>query len=145
MVAARMSRVIVALASPLFACAALAIWAAPEQAVQRLGLETVRTTGLSVVRADIGGLFAGMSILCTAAAWTRSRPWIFAALAVLVSIVAGRSVGWISNRGIGSDVLEFAVEIGLVAALLGVARGSPPAVATVSQGASRRRLWRVWR
>jgi ribonuclease Z len=137
MTIARISRVIVSLASLLFAGLALALWVAPEHGAHRLGIEAVRATGLSVVRADLGGLFAGMALLCGAAAWTRGRSWIFAAVFVLAAIVLGRSIGWISTRAIGNDVVDLALELGVIAALLGIARGSRVAVVT-----EQRRTWR---
>ena len=137
MTISRISRLVVALASVLFAGVALAIWATPEQAAHALGIETVRTTGLAAVRADIGGLFGGMALLCAAAAWTGRRSWSLAAAAVLSAIVLGRSLGWISNRGIGSDLPELAIEVGLILALVAIARRSG---ATRSQTPARR--WR---
>jgi len=128
MTTSRISRIVVSLASLFFAGVALAIWVAPEQAAHRLGIEAVRATGIAVVRADIGGLFAGMSLLCAAAAWTRRSSWSLAAASILGGIVVGRSLGWISRGAIGSDFVELAIELGLVAALLGLAPSSTPGV-----------------
>lgn len=134
----RISRVIATLASVLFTGLALAIWVAPEQAAHSIGLESTGTAGTAVLRADLGGLFAGMALLCAAAAWTLSRSWALAAASVLGAIVVGRSLGWISG-GIGHDVAEFAIELGLIVALIGLVRASE-APATPSPRTRRGRL-----
>jgi len=69
----RICRVTVCLASLLFAGVAMALWAAPEEAARVLGIETIRAAGVAMVRADLGGLFAGMSMLCAAAVRTRRQ------------------------------------------------------------------------
>lgn len=120
----RISRLIVALAGLFFAGAALALWMTPETAAHRLGIEIVRATAVPVVRADLGGLFAAMAVLSLAAAWTRRPSWIYPAVAVVTAVVIGRCLGWIANRGIGRDVIEFAVELGVIAALLCTLPGS---------------------
>jgi len=137
MTTARLSRLIVLFASLLFACVAVAIWVAPDQAARALGLASVRAAGAAVVRADLGGLFAGLALLCAAAAWTRRRSWTGAAVIFLGAIVAGRLLGWISRGGIGADVPELLVELVLIAALLALVRSGSTPVATTSQ-----RPWR---
>jgi ribonuclease Z len=132
----RIIRIVISLASLLFASAALAIWAGPEQAAHALGLEVIRVTGLSVVRSDLGGLFGGMAILCAAAAWTARRSWAVAAASVLAAIVSGRTIGWIGAGAIGGDHAELAIEVALIAALLGMTRKSAAA------RADQRRYWR---
>ena len=64
----------------------------------------------------MGGLFVGLSLLCGAAVWTSRRAWFGAASAVLGAIVIGRSIGWL-GVGYSNDLVEFGVEIGLIAAL----------------------------
>ena len=58
MTAQRVGRMIVALASVAFAGVAVTLWAAPVRAAHALGLEAVRSSGVAVLRADLGGLFA---------------------------------------------------------------------------------------
>jgi ribonuclease Z len=132
----RISRALVALASLLFAVVALAIWAAPAPAAHALGLEPIRPGGAAVIRTDLGGLFAGLSLLCAAAARTRRSSWSLAAAAIVGAIVVGRTLGWISNRRIGADLPELLIELVLVAALLALARSA----AEPASSASRRRL-----
>src|SRR5882672_10473250 len=129
MTPSRLPRVLVGLAALSFAVIGLGLWFAPGQAAHRLGLEAVRASGLAVVRADLGGLFAGTALLCAAAAWTGRRLWFLAAAAVLAAVLAGRSIGWISV-GISGDVLEFAIEVALIAVLIAGARASGSSEAT---------------
>jgi ribonuclease Z len=124
----RFGRVIVTLAAGLFAGLGLELWAAPEQAAHRLGLEVIRDGGVAALRADLGGLFVGLAVLCGTAVWTRRRPWIVAATFVLVAIVLGRSIEWISN-GIGSDLLELVIELTVIGGLIASARTSRPSEA----------------
>ena len=101
MTSPRMSRALVALASLLFAGVALVIWAAPAPVALALGLEPVGSGGAVMVRADLGGLFAGLSLLCAAAAWTRSAPWSLVAAAMLGAIAVGRP--WDGSATAASD------------------------------------------
>jgi len=133
----RICRVTVCLASLLFAGVAMALWAAPEEAARVLGIETIRAAGVAMVRADLGGLFAGMSVLCAAAVRTRRQAWAYAAAIVLAAIVIGRPLGWIAGTGVGSDLPSFLIELGVIAALIRIAQDSTPAEAD-----ARHRGWR---
>src|ERR671922_2541087 len=93
MIRTRISRIVVALASLGLAGAALTLWTAPAQSARMLGLEPLRASGVAVVRADLGGLFAGLALLCGAAAWTRQSAWSFAAAAVLGLVGAAVAPG----------------------------------------------------
>jgi ribonuclease Z len=128
----RISRILVTLASVLFAVLALELWVAPQQAAHRLGLEVIRPAGWNVLRADLGGLFAGMALLCGSAAWTIRRSWCVAAASMLGAIVVGRTMGWIGHRGIGNDILELGIELIIIVALLGLARRRSPADVSTS-------------
>jgi ribonuclease Z len=131
-------RSLVAFTGVCFGVFAIGIWLAPDAAAQFVGVTSVRASGTAMLRSDFGGLFAGMSVLCAVAAWTRSRVWIYAAATMLTAIVIGRALGWVSN-GIGGDVVEMAVEGGLTALLLGYARSLDAA----ADGTPRRgRAWR---
>src|SRR5262245_35591750 len=136
MTLSRISRTLVALASLGFAGVALLIWAAPQQAAQTLGLEAVRSGGTAVLRSDLGGLFAGMALVCGAAAWTRSHTWILDAASMIGAIVVGRLVGWVGQGRIGGDAIQLAVELTVLISLIGMARGT---------GTDRQRQHRAWR
>jgi hypothetical protein len=110
-----MHRVVAALLTLLFAALGVTFWVVPEQAAYRLGLEAVGVTGLSALRADVGGLFVGLALLCAAAAWTRRRSWLFAATLVLGAIVLGRSFGWAVEGRVG--ILGLAVELAVLGLL----------------------------
>jgi ribonuclease Z len=120
----RISRVVVTLASLLFAGLALECWVVPDEAARRLGLQAVSESGIAALRADVGGLFMGLAILCGAAAATLRRGWMFAAASVLAAVAAGRAFGWIGGGAFGADLTEFAIEAAVGAALLGLARGA---------------------
>ena len=117
----RFSRLIVVVASVLFAALGLQLWFATELAAQRFGIGAVSAGGVNAIRADLGGLFVGLSLLCGAAVWTGRRAWFVAAIAVLSAIVIGRSIGWLAV-GYSNDLVELGVEIGLIAALAASAR-----------------------
>ena len=122
----RISRAVVAVASALFAGFALAIWIVPGEAADLLGLEPVGADGTAVMRADVGGLFAGLALLCAMAAWTGQAVWSLAAAAVLASIVVGRVLGWVGAGRIGGDIGELLVELACLGALLALARSTTP-------------------
>ena len=130
----RISRFAVILASLLFAALGMQLWFAPDQAAERFGLAAIRPAGLTSIRADLGGLFIGLSLLCVAAAWTSRRVWFAAATAVLTAIVIGRTIGWLAV-GYSNDLLELSIEIGLIAALVaGARRDATPATAVRRTG-----------
>jgi len=124
MTTTRISRFVVTCAAALFAGVATAIWAAPERAAQYLGLDIAQPAGTAAVRADLGGLFAGMAALCAIAAWSRRRSWSLGAAAVLSGIVIGRSINWISQRTVGADVPDLAIELVVIAGLFGLTRNA---------------------
>jgi len=139
MTTARVSRISVASASVLFAALALTIWLAPAEVARELGVQATRATGLVAVRAELGGLFAGLAMLCGAAAWSQRRSWTMAALAVLAAIVASRLVAWSANPGaIVGDLPALVIELTVMAALIGLTRPEPqPAAQTSSVRAVR--------
>lgn len=124
MATSRVTRLIVGISAVLFAGLAVGFWAAPEETATRFGLQAVGTSGVTALRAELGGLFMGLAVLCAAGAWTNGRHWMLAAMFVLVSIVSGRSIAWIANGGVGSDVVELIVELLVIAALWATSRDS---------------------
>jgi ribonuclease Z len=144
----RITRLLLWLATAMFAGLALGIWLFPESAARMLGIELLSPAGAGNVRADIGGLFAGIALLCGVAAWTRRRSWIVAAGVMLASVVVGRVLGWFNIGRIGADVILAAAEGGLVALLWMYARSvatagsaSPERAASTASAGSRRRTW----
>ena len=118
----RVGRFIVTLASVLFSVLGLSFWIAPEQVAHALGLEAVRATGTSALRADFGGLFLSLAVLCAIAAWTMRRFWCIAAAIVLFAIAIGRVIGW-TRDGITADGLgQLAIELVVFAALVSAGR-----------------------
>jgi ribonuclease Z len=120
------SRILVALAALLFAVTGVQFWVVPEQAAQLFGIEAVRSIGLATVRADLGGLFLGLALLCGAAAWTKRRAGVLAASVVLAAIVVGRVIGVVVDPRAEFGVRELAVELATLVALFVYARSLGP-------------------
>lgn len=119
-----MSRVVVGLVAVLFLAVGLEFWVAPEQAAQQFGIEAVGSTGMVNLRADLGGLFIGLGLLCGAGAWTKRRAGLVAAALVLTAIVIGRAVGWLVDDRIEVGAVELTVEVVALGALVVLSRGS---------------------
>jgi ribonuclease Z len=119
-------RYAVAPISLVFAGLGLQFIFAPEAAARAFGLEAAGAAGLVSLRADLGGLFVGLALLCWAAAWTKRRTWLFAAALVLVAIASGRSIGWLVDGVADGELARMAVELGAAGTLLGAIRTSKP-------------------
>ena len=117
-------RLLVSLAALTFLAVGLEFWIVPEQAAQQFGLEAIRGQGLVNVRADLGGLFIGVALLCGAGAWTRRRPGLIAASVILAAVVVGRTVGWIVTGGAELGVRELAIELVALLGLVLLARST---------------------
>lgn len=137
--ALRIARFLVTLAALLFAGLGLGFWLAPESSAHRFAVEAIGTLGLTTLRADLGGLFVGLALLCAAAAWSTSRAWFLAAAGVLAAVIVGRAIGWIAG-GSSGGVLDLAIEVGALLALLAGAR----LATTRDGGAARRSAGAAW-
>jgi len=134
------ARTIASAAALFFGGLAIAVWAAPDLAARHLGVEALGVAGTAMLRAEVGGLFAGLAALCGTAAWTSGRHWMIAATMMLLAVMSGRAVGWASAGRVGGDAAEMVVELVLVTALFAAARRAtaPPAgSATANRGAHR--------
>lgn len=120
--ASHISRVCVGLAGVLFAGLALSIWIAPDVAARQFGVEPIRATGTAMLRADLGGLFAGLATLCLAVAWSGRRMLAGAAATMLGAIVTGRVLGWVSAGRIGADATELIIELAILAIVVSYTR-----------------------
>lgn len=140
--ASRILRFLVTLAALFFLAIGLEFWFAPEQAAHQFGIEAVRLTGVTALRADLGGLFVGLGLLCGAGAWTRRRRWLVAAALFLVAIVIGRSIGWIVDGRSGVSTPELAIELVVLFILIGSIRNLRSQDGAEPQGAPHlRRRW----
>jgi ribonuclease Z len=117
MTISRLSRIVVFVAALVFVGVGLAAWISPARVADRFGLEATRAAGVISLRADLGGLFIGLALICGAALWTGRRTWSLAAAAILGAIAIGRAIGWIGNGGPAGDGMELAVELVVIAAL----------------------------
>ncbi len=139
--ASRISRFLVTLAALFFLMIGLEFWIAPEQAAHRFGIEALRDGGVTALRADLGGLFVGLGLLCGAGVWTKRRRWLIAAALLLVAIIAGRTIGWIADGRSGVSFPELGVELVVLLALAGSVRGPRSPEGTEKRSAPRPR-WR---
>jgi ribonuclease Z len=117
MIGIRPGRFVVPGAALLFAGVGLATWISPSHAATRFGLDPDGASGVIALRADLGGLFIGLAVLCGAAVWTGRRIWSLAAAAMLGAIAVGRAIGWIENGGPAGDGVDLAIETVVIAAL----------------------------
>lgn len=116
------SRFIVSLAAVLFAGIGIGFWVVPVEIAARFGFEATGGAGLANVRADLGGLFLGLAVLCGLGAWFGRRSALLAAAALLAAIVAGRILAWIVDGEAGIDMTQLAIELVALAALVSYSR-----------------------
>ncbi|MEW5916342.1 MAG: MBL fold metallo-hydrolase [Gemmatimonadota bacterium] len=134
------TRVAAAAAALLFASLGGYFWLFPASAAARLGLAVAAPGGLTALRADVGGLFLGLALLCGAAFRTRQRPWFLAAAALLGAVATGRLVGMLLDGPSAGDGLALGAEAGLALLLVTGSR----AMSTRIEGPTRRsRRWLV--
>jgi ribonuclease Z len=122
MMSSRIRRVGISLAAVLFAGVAASLWVAPDQAARVFNLEAIGAGGAASLRADLGGLFAAMALLCGAAAWTQLREWRLAAAAIVGAIAVGRVISWLVNGGPSGDIASLTIELAVFALLTGSGR-----------------------
>jgi ribonuclease Z len=122
-------RFLVIAGAVLCAVIGLEFWIVPDQAAHRFGLEAIRSSGLTALRADLGGLFITLAALSAIATWTRRRGWIVAAGTAFAAVAIGRAIGWITHRGPDGDGASMLIELGMIAALAALGRNSESAPA----------------
>lgn len=105
-----LSRIVLAISASLFSFLGIAFWAAPQEAARRFGLSASDTSGVVNLRADLGGLFLGLGVLCAVGAWTRKRGVLWSASVVLAAVLVGRALGWIAHGSAAFGAAEFAIE-----------------------------------
>src|SRR5262245_29722181 len=112
------SRLFVSLAAVTFFAVGLQFWFAPQQAAQQFGLAAIHSVGNINLRADLGGLFIGLGLLCAIGAWTMKRAALVSAAALLGAVLVGRIVGWVVDGQADIGARELAIELVAMAALL---------------------------
>lgn len=113
----KITRVLVTVYGVLFAAVGLGFWAAPALLAQRFNIEALGISGLSTIRADLGGLFFTLSALCLVGVWTRRRSPLVAATLMLSAIIVGRLIGWVASGELTGLAGMLVVEIVGVAVL----------------------------
>jgi hypothetical protein len=96
-------------------------WLSPDKLSAALQLQSTGPVGTAALRADVGGLFWGIAVLVTIAAWRQNRTWVLAALAVVGSAFAGRMVNLIANGPQPGTIPPIMIEAATIAILLWVA------------------------
>jgi ribonuclease Z len=114
-------RIVVSLAAVSFLVVGLQFWIIPDQAAHSFGLEAIRTGGQTTLRADLGGLFIGLAVLCAFGAWAKRSAAAVAAATVLIAVIVGRLIGWIVD-GREASITFLVIEVVAAAALLVYAR-----------------------
>lgn len=113
----KITRVLVTVYAALFAVVGLGFWIAPALLAQRFNIEGLGISGLSTIRADLGGLFLTLAGLCFVGVQTRRRSLLIAAALMLSAIVVGRLIGWATSGELTGLAGMLAVEIVGVAVL----------------------------
>jgi ribonuclease Z len=144
------NRNLVSLLALLFLALGASFWIAPMAMAERFGLAPIHGNGLVSVRADLGGLFMGMGILCAVGALKRRRGAVLAAAVVLGSVLLGRVIGWMVGAGAPIGTRELAIELGAFVALVVMARrlgagaeGPAPLASRVQSSSSHKVLKRT--
>jgi len=125
-------RILAAVYGLLFAGLGLGFWAAPAKLARTFGLEALDGLGFASLRADFGGLFLALSILCLTGAWTRRRIFPSAAAGMLALAVVGRMIAWAAGAPLASQAQPLAVELSGILLLAAYARSLPPTGAAVN-------------
>lgn len=112
------SRIAVGLFGLLFAVLGLGFWLQPDVAAARLNLDALGLGGLSTLRADMGGLFIGLALLCLGGAWRKQRWMALSAALVFAAIVVGRLIGVALDGWADGAAVSLAVEVAALAALM---------------------------
>ena len=112
----RISRLVIAALAIGFALLGFTFWTSPQSAAEMFGIAALRAQGLTSLRADLGGLFVGLALLCAAGVAGRRRPALLAAASLLAAVVTGRLIGWAADGSAG-DGARLAIELGALAAL----------------------------
>jgi ribonuclease Z len=116
------SRILVTLAAMTFLAVGVSFLMTPEKAAEQFGLAALSGSGMVNVRADLGGLFIGLAMLCGVGAWTKRRAPLLAAAAVLAAVLVGRTVGWAADGRVEFGTRELGIELVAMVALVVLSR-----------------------
>lgn len=120
----------------LFAAIGMGFWFTPRAMGQRFHIDAVGAAGMETLRADLGGLFIGLALLCLIGAWKENMA-LRAALVVLASVVTGRMAAVLAGGMSDGTVPSLALEAAAMAAI-GVAKRTPAKAAGSRAGIGRR-------
>jgi hypothetical protein len=109
-------RIVVALIGALSLLAMAQHWFMTDATVAQRGVNAIGAMGRANIRADIGGIFAGIGAFALIAAWQQSRTWMTAALILTTSALAGRLLSYMIDGnadGVVAPIVVEAVVIGI--------------------------------
>lgn len=117
---ALVQRILVGLIGAIAILVAMRLWFAMDATLTQFGVSPLNLVGRQSVRADMGGLFLGIGLFCSMAAWKQSRTWALGALVVTGAAIAGRIAGVLID-GTGAGVWPpIVIEAVIIAVLLWV-------------------------
>jgi ribonuclease Z len=131
-------RIVVMALSVFFAAVGFAFWMAPEETAQLFQLEATGVGGLVTLRADLGGAFLGLALVCLTGEMARQAAVLRAAAVILAAIALGRLVGFVAGGSSASQYASLAIEVVAIAVL--VARARQIQAVTVPAAGSARRI-----
>jgi hypothetical protein len=85
------ARIVLALQGAAALFIAANVWLDPVRLGAQLGVAPIGDLGLSTIRSDIGGFFAGAGVFMLAAAITAERRWLYAPLVFTSLALASRT------------------------------------------------------
>jgi hypothetical protein len=85
-------RILVALTGLASFFGTASLWFNTDKSAESIGLAAASLAGRATVRADIGGIFAGIGLMCLIAAWRTSRTAATGALMLVFCTVSGRLI-----------------------------------------------------
>jgi hypothetical protein len=88
-------RIAVALIGALSLLAVAQHWFMTDTTLAQRGVSAIGAMGRANIRADIGGIFAGIGAFALLAAWKQSQAWLLAALILATSALAGRLLSFV--------------------------------------------------
>ncbi|WP_296599096.1 MBL fold metallo-hydrolase [Phenylobacterium sp.] len=121
----RVTKVVITLYGLLFAAMGLGFWAAPERLAPRFGLDLLGLGGLATARADLGGAFIALSLLCLVGLYARRRGLLVAAAVAMAAIVVGRLLAFALSGELAGPPGSLLIEAGALIALVLHVRGLP--------------------
>lgn len=111
-------RILLAVLGGLALFVAINIWLDPARVAAQLGVTPVGDLGLSTIRGDLGGFFAGFGIFALASAAFNSSRWLLVPMALIGLALAGRVFSVLMGGATDTTMQPMVVEAVLLAVLV---------------------------